>query len=296
MKFIMIFFFILWSVNAQAQLKGNGNISTLSYQIEAFNSIENGLSSQIMITIGDYNQITIKADKNLQDQIRVEVRNGVLEINQKSWISSSKRIEIEITTTNLVTFKNSAHGNYMINGIDSDYFEINANVGEITVKGTAHSLFVRTGVGTIDATDLMTKTANLVVTSFGKIRVGEIDSVDVNVSATGTIIYAKEPVSLVSEIESGAKIISKLEYDLPKPGVQYIDLALKNNSGKRVHIVIEGPENARFGYGLPFRMFQKRTERFPIGTKIYQVDRNERKELLLVIRAEDENQSINLFK
>lgn len=78
--------------------------------------------------------------------------------------------------------------------------------------------------------------------------------------------------------------------------IQYVDITLKNSRYRRIHTYIKGPKAKRFSYGLPFNPKQRRTERYPVGTKIFQVSILGKRKLLTTIQAEDEGNTVDLFR
>ncbi|GAB5408428.1 MAG: hypothetical protein BalsKO_07930 [Balneolaceae bacterium] len=278
-----------------AQIKGSGEITTQKIEVEAFTKIKNGLSSDYIIQIGDESEVKITLDKNLIDHIQVEVNRGELYINQKEWISSTKKIKVEITVPNLIQFTNSAHGLYKILDINNEAFKIDAPVGELFLTGKTKELIIDTKVGDIDASRLTTNNAKLSISSFGTIYVNALGEVDAKVSGNGKVVYSEEPQILKSKTEEGGKIISAQENTAPAKEIVYINLKLKNNSSDRVKLVFVGPENARFSYGVTLNIYQARKERFPVGTKVYLERALWKNQLLAEIKEEDAGQTVNLF-
>lgn len=280
---------------ANAQIKGSGEVITQKIEVDSFTEIKNGLSSDYIITIGGKPKVTLTVDRNLIEHIQVEVNNGELYINQREWISSSKQIKVEITVPALNKFTNSAHGLYTITDIDNEILEVEAPVGDVFLSGKTKELIIDTKVGKIDASKLITNNAKLSVKSFGTIKVHAIDEIEANVSGNGKIVYSEEPEKLKSKTERGGKIISAEENAAPAKEVVYINVKLKNNSSSRINVAFEGPENARFGYGAPFSLYQTRKERFPVGTKVYLERSLLKNKLLIEIKEEHAGKTLKLF-
>lgn len=281
--------------DANAQVKGSGEIVTQEIKVEAFTKIKNGLSSDYSIKIGNKLELKITADKNLIQLIQIEVNDGELYINQKEWISSTKQIKIEITAPALTQFTNSAHGSYKILDINNAVFKVDAPVGDIFLSGRTKNLIVNTKVGKVDASKLTANKAKLSIESFGTIKVNMIEEVEAFVSNNGKIVYTEEPQILKSKTEKGGRIISVEEDSAPAKEVVYINLKLKNNSSDRISLVFVGPENAMFSYGISLNIFQARKERFPVGTKIYLERPLWKNQLLVEIKEEDAGKTVKLF-
>lgn len=286
---------LLASTGSQAQIRGNGQIITSDVEVESFSSIDNGLSSDINVRIGTESEVKITIDENLIDHVELRTVNGKLIIDQKEWISASKKINIEITTPSVEEFKNSAYGTYYITELMADEFVVNSPVGDVFLSGDINKLTINTKVGDIDATKVNANSVKVEITSYGTVKVHAVEQLDADVSKNGKVVYMDEPEILRTKIKEGGQVITTQENNAPAKEVVYINVKLKNNSSNRVNIVIEGPENARFGYGAPFGRFQSRNERFPVGTRIYLERTLRANQLLLEIKEENAGKTVNLF-
>ncbi len=286
---------ILFIHASSAQVRGNGQIETIEIEVESFSSIKNGLSSDISIMVGEVTAVRLTIDKNLIELVDIEVIEGELDINQNEWISPTKQIQVEIITTELTGFKNSAHGFFKISEIDTDLFKVMSPVGEVLLSGKSKELQVGTEVGTIDATSFKAETARLKIWSWGTIKVNATEKIDADVSGNGKVVYTEEPEVLKTKTKKGGKVISLAENNAPAKEVVYINVKIKNNSSDRVNVEFKGPEGARFGYGAPFNGFQTRKERFPVGTEIYLVRPLWKNQLLVTIKEGDAGKTVELF-
>lgn len=297
MKYLLILIIsVILASTAFAQLRGNGNIVSIEWELITFTEIDNGLSSNISVRFGESNTLTVRTDENLLNSIKIEVIDGALEIDQLEWISASQKIEIDITTQSLIEFRNSAHGMYSIVGIDEQEFVLNANVGDFILSGNTGFLGISTAVGKVDASDLIAKSADVNIESFGTVTLNVQDQLDTQISNNGKVVFVNEPAILSNRNEEGAQVVSREEDQKPRPEVAYIDVKLKNNSLRRVKVIFSGPEDARFGYGAPIGRLQTKNERFPVGTKVYLDNNSPEKVLLIEISADDEGKTLKLFQ
>ncbi|MBO6524810.1 MAG: DUF2807 domain-containing protein [Balneolaceae bacterium] len=292
---LILFITLAVSQEGKAQVKGNRNIISTNVQVEPFTKIKNGLSSDLYITVGARTEVKVTADENLMDLIDVEVIDGELDINQKEWISSSKRIRIDITTPELTKFNNSAHGKYTISGVDADYFNLMSPVGDVILSGNVKGISIGTETGNVDASALTVSEARVKIWSFGTVKIHALDRLEAEVSDNGKVVYIEEPEVLKIKSKEGGKVISLEENNAPAKEIVYVSVKLKNNSSERVNVVIKGPEGARFGYGAPFGRFQTRKERFPVGTQIYLERQLWKNQLLLTIKEEHAGKTVELF-
>lgn len=292
---LILFMTLIGSENGLAQVKGNGNIITQQIDVESFFKLNNGLSSNYKVVIGEEREVKITIDKNLIDLLEINVIDGELAIDQGKWISSSTKILIEVSSPYLTQFTNSAHGNYDILGIQADTFIVKAQVGDISLSGAVEKLEVETNVGKIDALNLIVSSAVVTITSFGVLKLNVSEILEANVSSNGKIIYAQDPEILKIKTEEGGRVISLNEDAIPSKEVTYIDVRLKNNSADRVNLIFVGPEEATFSYGISLSIFQSRKERFPVGTKIYLERSLSKNRLLAEIKEQDAGQTVKLF-
>ena len=75
----------------------------------------------------------------------------------------------------------------------------------------------------------------------------------------------------------------------------YVDFELYNNATRPVNIRIEGPQARGFGFGLPLEAGQRKGESLPLGTRIYQVNPDGDRRLLLAVERMFAGKSIALF-
>lgn len=207
-KLVVLVVMLVFTTSVQAQIKGNGEWTQNIAELPPFEKIENGLSSEMSIVVGDKSEMNLSTDQNLIDYIQMEVIDGTLIIDQKEWISPSQRIRISIQTPILNSFTNSAHGTYTIKDVSAKTFLLNPAVGNVVLDGKAEELIVNTNVAKIDATKLVAINANITIESFGEVRVNKVEKLTADVSSTGKIVFNKQPNQIISTIESGGKLIS----------------------------------------------------------------------------------------
>ncbi|MFK7936937.1 MAG: hypothetical protein AB8G22_25710 [Saprospiraceae bacterium] len=77
--------------------------------------------------------------------------------------------------------------------------------------------------------------------------------------------------------------------------LKYIKFQLKNNTLTRKHFYVRGPQGKRFSYGFPIGAQLKRAENWPVGTKVFKVNKIGGRKLIYTVKLEDEGQVIDLF-
>ena len=84
-----------------AKVEGDGNIVTKDRSVANFTAISVQNGSDLYITQGSPNKVTVKADANLQDHIKTEVKDGTLKIYAKKRLGKAKKREVHVTVSNL---------------------------------------------------------------------------------------------------------------------------------------------------------------------------------------------------
>lgn len=176
MKTIIIAISILFTINISAQkkpkIKGDKDVVTISKVMEkGYNAIEIDDALEVILKQGDVNSYTLTTDKNLQDIIQFTVNDSVLKIYTTNKITSSKKLEINLSFINLehITLKNDAEvkgeglfeSNVMyINVYNSSKIDLNVKADEVIVtmqrnsSGKLKSSSNNTTIIMTDKTDL----------------------------------------------------------------------------------------------------------------------------------------------
>jgi hypothetical protein len=84
------------------------------------------------------------------------------------------------------------------------------------------------------------------------------------------------------------------EMQRKKNGLLYVELAIRNNTGKIVQTYVRGPTKHPFSYGIPIPIGKVRVEKWPVGTRLYETQDGVRKELLLIVSQESAGEIISL--
>lgn len=77
-------------------IEGSGNVVKENREVAAFNGIEAGSAFHIYLTKGDAQSVIIETDDNLQEQIKLNVKGGVLEMETKGNITNSEKMNAYI--------------------------------------------------------------------------------------------------------------------------------------------------------------------------------------------------------
>jgi len=281
---------------AFAQVRGNGKLIEFTKPFESMRSLDIQFNADILI---DYNAdeiLTIKIDENIKDLVGMEFRNGKLTLDQVQWIEPSTQPQITIGVNKLKRIFQGAHSSTHIINVDNKELRLEGNVGKITVAGKTENLNVY-----VSGTDLLLKKleiglADIRVVGNSKIFLGKVKRIETKFAEDDRIILSEEPDEYITTVPLESQT-ARSSYDI-NPELRYIEFKIRNTRLTRKHFVVVGPkkDGTTFSYG--FSMFPKtnRSEKWSIGTLIYEEKRNGKRELLVEITDEDENTTVDLFR
>lgn len=278
---------------AQSPVRGNGNVVGQVRPLDRFSAVSIDFVADVRIAIGQSPGIEIITDDNILPHIGTRIRGGTLMVSQDRWISPSKRTLIRITTPMMARLETSGYGAVEVTGVSGPRFAIDAGVGEVLVAGKTDRVRITTKTGTVDASTLEAGTAEVTITSRGKVLVnaGEIVT---DVSTTGTVVYVGNPVITGNNVGlASADTYEEEEEEGLAP--ERVAFRLRNNRFRWVSLEVEGPAGASFSYGFKLLPRASRGERWPIGTRVFQVSRRGARTLLYTVRAEDRDQTVDIF-
>lgn len=278
----------------KSQINGNGEITSQSYNLSDFNSINIELYADVTIDKKLESQMTITADENILEYIGKSIKSKILSIEQLKWIEPSKKVKITIGAPMVNSVILTSWGTVSIVNIDNKELSIDANVGEVILEGKTDYLYVNTGQARINATNLIAKNAKLKSSGYANVSLNVINKLDTKIESKQTqIILVNTPQKITGNFNPKLnKVITE-----DAKGVEYIDFKIKNNSWNRRHFYVVGPkkDGTTFSYGFPMNPGATREERWTTGTKIYREYAVGNRKLLVTIGSEDEDKVVDLF-
>ncbi len=185
-------------------------------EVGDFTGVRAGDPVQIIITQSDLASVKVDAPEDALPFIKTEVSDGMLIISTEGNIKNEQDITIFITVKSLNSLENVGaaeikSGNKLIcesisvtsMGIGDislmlDAKEIKTKIsgtGDISLLGTTQSLdAIISGTGSLKATDLEANKVIANVSGTGNAKVHAVQSLNADVSGTGSIIYKGNPI------------------------------------------------------------------------------------------------------
>lgn len=294
MKTRITILMLLISTSLIAQVKGNKNIETRSFDIENVEVIQINFYAQITIDQSAEEGMSITMDSNLFDKIDTEVVDNKLHLDQLKWVQPSQKVIINIGAPNLKRVEKGTHETLKIVNVNTDKLLVNAHVGKVIVEGAAKRFDIGAENGEVDASKLIAHNSRVNIWGWGKAIVNVQDELYSTLNNDARLEIVNAPKSLKGDTKRYLKRKEKLE----NSEIKWITFKIKNNSWNRNHFVVVGPkeDGSKFSYGFPMMPGKVKKERWSTGTKIYKVNKIGLRKLLVTIKAEDEGQTVKLFE
>ena len=212
-------------------------VSTQDRKVSSFTGIHQHTSADIYITKGDSETVTVKADSDAIDNLKTEVRDGVLHIEStKNGWRNVRTMEVHITMRSLDMIRNSGSGDFSIKGPVSGknmYIGISGS-GDLDAELEATNLEIKiSGSGDIDLSGVRGN-LNISISGSGDVYAEGLQLDECNLSGfgSGDVKLKGRAATMVAQISGSG--------DINAYGLTAVDVKVKcNGSGDVVVQVVE---------------------------------------------------------
>jgi Putative auto-transporter adhesin, head GIN domain len=220
---------VLLATNCQAQwgkIKGEGPVITKTIDLADFHSFGLGISGDVVLTQGSKQEVKIKGQANIIDNIKTKVRNNSWNIEFEESVRDYDELTIYITVPTLEEVSVGGSGNITstnsfdnLNDIDisiggSGNVNLDFNAkdvdvsiggsGEISLNGKGDDLTISIGgSGNVKAFDFQVNTCEISSAGSGDINVHVAESLEVSLVGSGDVTYKGNPRVKSSIVGSG---------------------------------------------------------------------------------------------
>ena len=201
--------FLRWITGCNG-IEGSGDMITETRNLDEFSRIISSGSTDIYVTVGEDQMVTLIFDDNLIDMIETDVRGKTLEIYCEDSYSSRRSCRIEISVPSLESVRLSGSGDMEIYDLQGEVFEYTiSGSGDLRAEGEIDELDIRvSGSGDVDARDLKAQEAYVKVSGSGDVKVYASEGFRGRVTGSGDIDIYGNPEH-VSRHVSGSGDIRK---------------------------------------------------------------------------------------
>ena len=208
----LIFFSCIITKNiGNAQVKGNGNLSSEMRELSNFKAIEITIGyDKILVNCGEEPSIHISGDENILPLITTRISKGILKIESDSTFETKADSEIIINVKSLKEFTFDGVGETVIQNVNSEKFTCNINgVGSCELNGKVESFYVSVnGVGSVNARQLIADDVVANLNGVGSVKLYAKNSLNASVNGIGGLTYFGNPAELILN-DSGIGGITK---------------------------------------------------------------------------------------
>jgi hypothetical protein len=198
------------------RIQGEGQIVSEDINLSKIHGIVIKNSANVSLTQGDKQRLVVEAQRNILDNLKTEVSNGILYIGNRNPVWKTKPVQVklrisdlsivrmsgsgDISSTNTFTdlddleVKLSGSGKIELSLEAREVYSIISGSGSINLDGEARKgEFTISGSGSIRAYDLRLRKANARISGSGSIHTHVEENLEVRVTGSGSITYQGDP-------------------------------------------------------------------------------------------------------
>jgi Putative auto-transporter adhesin, head GIN domain len=220
---------VLFTTSCQAQwakIKGEGPVITKTIDLADFHSFGLGISGDVVLTQGSRQEVKIKGQENVIDNIKTNVRNHSWNIEFEENVRDFEQLTIYITVPTLEAVSIGGSGNITSTNSFDNLNDIDISIGgsgnvnmdlkakdvdvsiggsgEVSLKGKGDDLSISIGgSGNVKAFDFEVNTCDVSSAGSGDIDVHVAESLNVSLVGSGDVTYKGNPRVKSSIVGSG---------------------------------------------------------------------------------------------
>ena len=219
----LIIFFMIISLETIAQSE--------TRQVDGFDGISMGISGDLYLKQGSTTSLKLEGDDDDLEDVITEVKNGKLVIkykNNKGWSFGRDRVTIYLTMPEVSSVSLGGSGKIIgENTIESDdlYLSVSGSgriemeveaddltqkisgSGNIKVSGSADRAEASiSGSGNLDGLDMEVDHYSVRISGSGKCKISVGDSLEANISGSGSVYYKGDPDKIRSNVSGSGKV------------------------------------------------------------------------------------------
>lgn len=214
--------------------KGSGNVITRDFEVQDFTRLYFSGIGKLIVQQGETEALSVEAEENVMDNIRVDVSGNMLEIGFRGGVFHTiptRDIVFHLTVKELESITISGAGNLECDSLEVQSLEINSSgAGNIELGITADNLEIGisgagkvdlsgsvntqaldiSGAGSYNARDLESNQCEIDISGAGRavVRVNEV--LDIRISGLGSVEYYGSP-SVTQNVSGVGGSVKKLD-------------------------------------------------------------------------------------
>ena len=179
-------------------------------QTGEFHQVELRGAGDLKVVVGPPTSVTIIADPARLGNLKTEVREGRLVIDEErgwNWFNHGK-LEIQLTTPNLDGLTLNGAGDAAVSGVRGEMLALEINgAGDLTASGEVGMLDAHIkGAGDMNLAQLAARDAKVSINGAGDLRVRASGALEATINGAGNISYAGNPQPVKTRINGAGSI------------------------------------------------------------------------------------------
>ncbi len=190
-------------------IRVSGAVITEERDLSNFHSIVNTIPADIFITQGNLEAIVVEAPSDIMEELETTVENNTLSIEIDRCVEDLENVRISVTIPEIRGLTLTGVGNMeTVEDISTEELDVVlTGVGQFNLSGEATTFNITlTGVGNVNAFDLMTNTCTISITGTGNAEVNVSEELNATISGVGFVYYRGNPVITANITGEGAVI------------------------------------------------------------------------------------------
>lgn len=225
---LMCFSLLLLGATVNAQdLRGSGEIKSQHRNVSNIKGIQVSGGFVVELTQGNNEGVRLEAQENLLDNIKTEVRNGVLHIYNDKGVSTSKSMKAYVTLKSLESISISGgvkvvgNSSFKSPGLKLEMSggsnlkltiateQIKGNLSgasKVELLGKAGEVNMQlSGASKLEASELEAQQVQVNASGASNVKVFAKEGLDINASGASSVYYKGSP-SITSDVTSAARV------------------------------------------------------------------------------------------
>ncbi len=229
---ILVCFFLLTNCNNFNVIRGNGNMTEQSFNVDGFDEVEVRGFYEVILEEGNKENVVIECDENLFDYITVNVRGNTLIIDNEEQLKSQDGIKVYITYESLQSIScsgasklenkgtiNTRRLDVNLSGAGQLDLNVESKILDVDISGAGHLMLSGdsdkldlqlSGAGKLDAFDLKSEECDINISGVGAAEVYVTEELTATLSGIGGVKYRGNPKHINRNV-SGLGKVSKDE-------------------------------------------------------------------------------------
>jgi hypothetical protein len=182
--------------------KGSGMAASETRTVPTFTAVDLAGTTVMTVRVGQPQQVLVRADDNLLDQVVTEVHAGVLVVSDRGNFTSRSPMSVVVTVPSLRSATLSGTGQLVVTDVAANAFTARLpGTGTLVASGRAASVDASVaGDGAMRLESLLATDATVTVGGTGSVMIHVTESLNATVSGTGSIVYTGHPESVTKTI------------------------------------------------------------------------------------------------